>query len=250
METTHRHRSPAYPAIDLKDAIERARQFFQKEGKHKATIATAAGHWNYSETSSTRLTTVAALKSYGLMVDSGEGANRMVALSPLGLAIVQDERLVSPEREARIHEAALRPKTMADLWEKYGADLPSDDTLAHYLKTERDFNPKSVGEVIRIYRDNREFARLDESESVAETEHEESEPKDVPPEAAVKTRVITQGTSATGEEIANIRVARDCTIRLMATGPYSRKSIEALVAQLKLGLDLGTYDDLDEGDAE
>jgi len=36
----------------------------------------------------------------------------------------------------------------------------------------------------------------------------------------------------------------------MATGPYSRKSIEALVAQLKLGLDLGTYDDFKVGDAE
>lgn len=250
METSRRHRSPAYPGIDLKSAIDRARLFFQKEGKHKATIATAAGHWGYSETSSTRLTTIAALKSYGLMADSGEGSDRMVALSPLGLAIVQDERHISPEREVKIREAALLPKTMADLWEKYGVDLPSDDTLAHYLKTEREFNPKSVGDVIQIYKDNLAFARLDESEPAADTEHEESEPKDPPSEAAIKTRTFTQSTSATGEEIANIRVARDCTIRLMATGPYSRKSIEALVAQLKLGLDLGTYDELNEGDTE
>jgi len=250
METTRRHRSPAYPGIDLKDAIDRARQFFLKEGKHKATIATAASHWGYSETGSSRLTTIAALKSYGLMVDSGEGSGRMVAISPLGLAIVQDERHVSPEREASIRAAALHPKTMADLWEKYGVDLPSDDTLAHYLKAERDFNPKSVGDVIRIYKDNAAFAGLGESEQVADTEHQESESKEAPPEVAIKTKVFAQSISATGEEIANIRVARDCTIRLMATGPYSRKSIEALVAQLKLGLDLGTYDELNEGDAE
>ncbi|HVC17925.1 MAG TPA: hypothetical protein VNE18_11570 [Rhodanobacter sp.] len=174
----------------------------------------------------------------------------MVAISPLGLAIVQDERQISPEREAKIREAALLPKTMAGLWEKYGVDLPSDDTLAHYLKTERDFNPKSVGDVIKIYKDNAAFARLDESEPVVGTEHEESEPKEASPEVATKTKVFTQSSTATGEEIANIRVARDCTIRLMATGPYSRKSIEALVAQLKLGLDLGTYDDFKVGDAE
>lgn len=250
METSRRHRSPAYPGIDLKSAIDRARQFFQKEGKHKATIATAAGHWGYSETSSTRLTTIAALKSYGLMVDSGEGLDRMVAISPLGLAIVQDERQISTEREAKIREAALLPRTMADLWDKYGVDLPSDDTLAHYLKTERDFNPKSVGDVIQIYKDNVAFARLDESEHAVDTEHEESEPKETSAEVATKTKVFTQSSTAVGEEIANIRVARDCTIRLMATGPYSRKSIEALVAQLKLGLDLGTYDDLKVGDVE
>lgn len=250
MEISRRHRSPAYPGIDLKSAIDRARVFFQKEGKHKATIATAANHWGYSETSSTRLTTIAALKSYGLMVDSGEGSDRMVALSPLGLAIVQDERHISPEREAKIREAALLPKTMADLWEKYGTDLPSDDTLAHYLKTEREFNPKSVGDVIQIYKDNSAFARLDESAPTVGAEQEESVPKDAPPESVLKTRMFVQSTGATGEEIANIRVARDCTIRLVATGPYSRKSIEALVAQLKLGLDLGTYDDLAEDHAE
>lgn len=44
-------------------------------------------------------------------------------------------------------------------------------------------------------------------------------------------------------EIANIRVSRDCAIRLLADGPYTKKSIEALVAQLNLGLELGTYDD-------
>ena len=250
METSRRHRSPAYPGIDLEGAIDRARQFFLKEGKHKATLSTAASHWGYSDTSSTSLTTIAALKSYGLMVDSGEGSNRMVAISPLGLAIVQDERVISPERDASIRGAALQPKTMSDLWAKYGVDLPSDDTLAHYLKAERDFNPKSVGDVIRIYKDNATFARLGESEQVADTEHEEAEQKEGPPQVAIKTRLFTQSSSATGEEIANIRVARDCTIRLIATGPYSRKSIEALVAQLKLGLDLGTYDDLNEEEAE
>jgi len=258
---SRRHRSPSYPAIPLKDAIDRANVFFKKEGKHKATIATAAAHWGYSAASSGRLTTVAALKSYGLMEDSGEGAARKVNLTPLGLSIVQDERSVSPERDAAIRQAALLPKTMSDLWGKYGTDLPSNDTLSHYLKVERDFNPNAISDVIRIYKDNVVFAGLGTNDGIdadlandsvlpAHSDHD----VDATPVERTSVTTIKGGAHArimlAGEEIANIRVSRDCTIRLLATGPYSRKSIEALVAQLKLGLELGTYDDLevyDEG---
>lgn len=52
------------------------------------------------------------------------------------------------------------------------------------------------------------------------------------------------------EEIANIRVSRSCAIRLLADGEYNKKSIEALVAQLQLGLELGIYDDLDDEQEE
>jgi hypothetical protein len=45
-------------------------------------------------------------------------------------------------------------------------------------------------------------------------------------------------------EIANIRVTKDCAIRLLADGPYNKRSIEALVKNLQLQLELGTYDDL------
>jgi len=251
---TRRHRSPTYPSISLKDAIERAGLFFKKEGKHKATIATAAAHWGYSATSSARLTTVAALKAYGLLEDSGEGAARQVNLTPLGLSIIQDERTVSPERDASIRQAAMLPKTMADLWSKYGNELPSDDTLKHYLKVDREFNPNAVSDVIRIYKENVVFAGLGAKGGRAETsipidpvvdpEDDTLADKVAVPVAGNTKPDFVRSSFAPGEEIANVRVSRDCTIRLLATGPYSRKSIEALVAQLKLGLDLGTYDDL------
>lgn len=254
---SRRHRSPSYPAIPIKDAIDRAIVFFKKEGKHKATIATTAAHWGYSAASSGRLTTVAALKSYGLMEDSGEGAARKVYLTPLGLSIVQDERSVSPERDVAIRQAALLPKTMSDLWGKYGTDLPSNDTLSHYLKVERDFNPNAISDVIRIYKDNVVFAGLndglgadpDDGLGSSNGEEEDGTPTERPLTTSTKMGVAARPSLA-GEEIANIRVSRDCTIRLLATGPYSRKSIEALVAQLKLGLELGTYDDLEAADEE
>lgn len=48
---------------------------------------------------------------------------------------------------------------------------------------------------------------------------------------------------AAGTEIGVIRVSKDCAIRLIADGPYSKRSIEALVKNLQLQLELGTYDD-------
>jgi hypothetical protein len=150
---------------------------------------------------------------------------------------------------------------MSDLWGRYGTDLPSNDTLSHYLKVERDFNPNAISDVIRIYKDNVVFAGLGTNDGVdSGPDNDSASPPDDEHDAndtsAERTPITTTKAGAaarvmlTGEEIANIRVARDCTIRLLATGPYSRKSIEALVAQLKLGLDLGTYDDLEATDEE
>lgn len=51
-----------------------------------------------------------------------------------------------------------------------------------------------------------------------------------------------------GEEIANIRVSKKCTIWLIAFGPYSKQSIESLVAHLKLGLELGNFDNVLENE--
>lgn len=241
-----KHRSPAYPSISLKDAIERARIFFKKEGKHEAILETAAVHWGYSPTSSSKLSTAAALKSFGLLQEKGGG---MVQLTPLGLAIVQDERLISPERDAAIKQAALLPKIISELWGKYGVELPSHDTLTHYLKVDRGFNPKSVNDVIRVYKETVSYAGLGvRSNDDGTVAVESSEEKDM---NQVQSGTATENSArppvlpdVSGEEIANIRVSRDCTIRLIATGPYSKKSIEALLAQLKLGIELGTYDDI------
>ena len=49
--------------------------------------------------------------------------------------------------------------------------------------------------------------------------------------------------TAAEHEIANIRVSKDCAIRLLADGPYNKRSIEALVKNLQLQLELGSYDE-------
>ena len=40
-----KQRSPSHPGIPLQEAIERAKQFYKKEGKHEALVPTAITHW-------------------------------------------------------------------------------------------------------------------------------------------------------------------------------------------------------------
>lgn len=254
-----KQRSPSYPGITLEAAIARAKAFFSAEGKHEALVSTAVGHWKYGPKSSGGLLTIAALKSYGLMEDRGNGADRKVRLTPLGLSIVQDERMVSPERDSNIKKAALTPQILADLWNRYGLDRPSNDTVAHYLKVEREFTPTAAIEIIKIYEAAIRFAKLDTDEleeevdsAAAEYEEEDESCSVATPSPTFQkapgasTHVVKPISHIDGEEIANIRVSRTTTIRLLASGPYTRQSIEALVAQLKLGLELRTYDELSD----
>lgn len=253
-----KQRSPSYPGITLEAAIARAKAFFSAEGKHEALVTTAVGHWKYGPKSSGGLVTVSSLKAYGLMGDKGNGPDRKVYLTPLGLSIVQDERSTSPERDELIRKAALMPTILADLWGKYGAHRPSIDTVAHYLKVDKEYTPTAALEIIKIYEAAIRFANLDAEqpedpdETATDTDEQGMATSEVDitnlhlkkPAAAPHGVAVSSAISLAGEEIANIRVSRNTTIRLIASGPYSRQSIEALVAQLKLGLDLGTYDDL------
>ncbi|MCF3471260.1 hypothetical protein [Stenotrophomonas maltophilia] len=254
-----KQRSPSYPGITLQEAIDRAHQFYKKEGKHEALVQTAIPHWGYSSKSSGGLVTIAALKAYGLMADKGAGAERKVFLTPFGLNLILDERTVSPDRDKAIQQAALTPKIMAEMWSKFGRDLPSHETLRHYLRVERDFNDNAVNDVIKVYQANVQFARLGQGdvgfEEADEIEGDNGDADPPPPPPGTNApnpppRVVHAPAIAPlgGEEIGNYRVSKTTTIRLVATGPYSRQSIEGLVKQLQLGLDLGNFDDLPEGD--
>ena len=146
-----RHRSPAYPAITIDEAVERARTLFSREGKHAALATTAASHWGYKAKSSGGLQTIASLKAYGLLTDEGSGSQRKVSLSEDGLTIVRDEREVSPERDQLIAEAAFRPKIISEMWERFGTKLPSEDTVKHFLVVDLEYNPSAVSDIIRAY---------------------------------------------------------------------------------------------------
>lgn len=244
-----RLRSPSYPSLTIDEAVERARKLFSIEGKHPALVFIAVSNWGYKQKSSGGLKTISTLKTYGLLTDAGSGPDRTVQLSDVGLTIVQDERQVSPERDTLIREAAFKPKIISDMWAKYGDSLPSLDTVKHYLVVDRNYNPSAFGDIIRSYKSAVSWRTKEISEDIDGPPMEQNtQAGNVKTAPDIPHQAVCMPSAIENEEIANIRVSRTCAIRLLADGQYNRKSIEALVAQLKLGLDLGTYDDIDDED--
>lgn len=154
-------RSPAYPAISLETAIQRARQLYEKERRYPTAVTTVATHWGYRSLNGPAAQTVAALKRYGLVEDEGSADDRKVKLSELA-----DVILVHPDtaaRKAAIQDAALRPAIHREMWDKYHNDLPSDTNLLWELTHDRGFTETGAAEFVREYRSTISFAQLQDA---------------------------------------------------------------------------------------
>ncbi len=154
-ESRKKVRSPSFPFIGLREALDRARAFYEAEQRNAARAEVAAAHWGYSAKSSGGKQTIAALRSFGLL----EG-DSLVKLSGRGLRLVLDEREGSEERERLLQQAALMPPVHARLWERYGAELPSAQTLRLWLILDEGFNENSVDDFLGEYRETLEYAKL------------------------------------------------------------------------------------------
>jgi len=133
-----RHRSPAYPSLTITEAIKRVKQFYQVERKSNVPVSVAVSHWGYSEKSSGGKMVISALKSYGLMKDTGSGMSRMIRLTDDALNYVFD--------------TVLKPKILREMHENFPDNHVSDATLDFYLK-KIGYNPNAISDIINVYRD-------------------------------------------------------------------------------------------------
>lgn len=165
-----RVRSPAYPAFDLRTAIERAREIYKHEKRAAAPVSVVAKHCGLDITSSAGLRLIAALKQFALAVEQGSGEDRKIQLSPLALDILIAPSDDDPKRLAAIKRAALSPKIHRRLWEHYKGELPSDANIASYLVRDLDFNDAQVNRFIKEFRSTIAFAQLGVSDIMATAE--------------------------------------------------------------------------------
>ncbi|MBK7532024.1 hypothetical protein [Piscinibacter sp.] len=109
---------------------------------------------------------MAAMKSYGLMVDEGSGAERRLRLTELALRIVLDTRPDSAERGEMLRRAALSPNVCSEVHANWPDGLPSDETLHHYLVLERSFAPPNAL-AVKILKENQQLAKLSQGTSLS-----------------------------------------------------------------------------------
>lgn len=160
-----RGRSPAFPFISLRAAVERAKKLHEEEGRNSAPVKVATSHWNYAEKSSGAIRTLAALKAYGLL----ERTSGQVSLTDRALDIVMPG---SSRRDEALQAAAVAPAQFFKLWKKYAAALPSKGTLNHDLVRYEGFTESSVEDFIGNYKATIAFAGLDKSGTIAPDEQD------------------------------------------------------------------------------
>lgn len=153
-ETTQR-----FPFVSLEKALDRAKALYEADTRGaEMPLATAFQVWGYSEKSSGGFQTVAALKMYGLLRDSGSGEGRKVRLTSEAMHYFLDER--DEERSKLVQSFATTPKLLASLWQDWGTTPPSDTVARSHLKIDRGLNEQSARTVLGLYRTNLTFAGL------------------------------------------------------------------------------------------
>jgi hypothetical protein len=243
-----KHRSPAYPFISLRRALDRAREFYARQKQHPAPTSAAVGTWNFREKSSGGLQTISALKQYGLMMENESGTTRYVQLTEAALRILQDERPQSPERDANTKRLALLPKVYAEMWEKWGEALPDEATVKFFLVNEKKYNEAAFNDLFSAYKDTLEFAKLvgTDKTNVAGVEPERPKGRPLnpaPPFGAPPPPPLYGDRLMDGERIVfTHEVEPEHDVRILARGAIDRDLIEAVEAFLvlqrkKLGID-------------
>lgn len=155
-----RIRSPNYPAISLKETLERVAKVHERERQHPANKEVVIKGMGYSAIHGTSLGALSAALKYGLLEQDGRGQDYRV--SDRALAILHPH---SAEEKARaLEEAAHSPQLFAELLDHFKGELPSDDNLRAYL-VRRGFTTGSLAAVIQSFRDTMELV------SAIETPH-------------------------------------------------------------------------------
>ena len=179
-----RQRSRNFPMIDLAKALDRVRVLKDTGGGAYTPIEVAAKHWGYTVKSSVLLRTVGTLNQYKLLDAESGGRGRRIRPSILAMKIL--DHYDDTVRQAALQEAALSPAIYRELWDRYGGELPPDETLEWELRngTLTGFvGATSVTDFIRTFRETLKLARPPEDDKMAPEGKTE---KDVDPELALE----------------------------------------------------------------
>jgi hypothetical protein len=146
-----RSRSPNYPQIGLKEAIQRVSSVYKRDYQASLTRDLAAERLGYSGLNGKSLAVLAALGKFGLL----EGRGEETRVSDLAVRILAFPP-GSPERRAALEEAAGRPELFAELDQRFARAPASDAAIRAWLIT-RGFIPPAAEAAVRAYRETRQL---------------------------------------------------------------------------------------------
>jgi hypothetical protein len=239
-------RSPAYPAIAVKEAIEKAKALYDAQGKYPAPMSLAFDAWGYSAKSSGGRDIRAALKYFGLISLEGDGETGKVKLTDDALRILLDEREDQSEKKAIIRRVALNPVVHKKLLEQFPDGIKSDASVEHFLVFEEGFNKSAAGAVVAEFKATATYAELykpapdvvkSDPETVENDQTEEKIDSLGGHGGKVRQTPPLQGqvkVMAGERELTTGLLSKEANFRLLVSGPIGVKEIERLIAKLEL----------------
>ncbi len=164
-------RSPAYPVIGLKEAVEKVRLVYDNDYQNPIPRDVAAAHMGYASLNGKSLGVLSALNKFGLL----EGRADNTRVTDLAITIIAHDPGTAKRGEA-IAQAAAMPKLFAEIDAHFPGKKVSDQAIRSYLLTQK-FIPSAADAAIRSYRETKQLV---ENESVGyDSEDDESEGADM-----------------------------------------------------------------------
>ena len=144
-------RSPSYPSISLKEAIEKVTSIYEQNYQSPVPRHVAAELMGYGSLNGKSLGVLAALSKYGLI----EGRGDDTRVSDVALAIIAHEP-GTPERALAIADAAARPELFAEIDARFSGGKASNAAVRSWLMTQK-FIPAAAEAVVRAYRETKQL---------------------------------------------------------------------------------------------
>lgn len=222
------HRSPAYPAIGLAEAVAKTKMVWDREKSNRVALDVLANQLGYKSAVGPGGVTISALIKFGLIADDGSGSGRHARVTDRGRRIVLD----AEDRPRLLKEAALLPTIHKDLWEKYGAELPSPESMRRYLLVERNFNERVVDDFVQEYIDTLDYAGLRNTipQDAGGTGSAEREDPGRTPDPQRQTP--NRPRDRTGMTVLSFQISDRLVEVAVEGGPLTKSEIETLKAYL------------------
>jgi hypothetical protein len=196
-----RLRSPNYPALSLKEALEKIASVYRALHNHGAPREVIAKAIGYTGLNGASATAISALNKYGLLERNGD-EHRVSDRARRILTPLSDE-----EKAQAIREAAFAPELFAELAEKFPGRAPNEDLLKNYI-SRKGFAPGALSMVIQAYLETSEMVSSlgsaydsnspnQEEGSMPELNHHQSAPVRPP---ASPSQNVSQHNDISGKE--------------------------------------------------
>ncbi|MCX5633666.1 MAG: hypothetical protein NTW93_08350 [Phycisphaerae bacterium] len=232
-------RSPRYPSISLRDAVEKARALYKKEGRALVPRQVAVKAWDYKALHGKSMTMLASVAQYGLL----RNQSGSVGISEDAFVIIEAPP-DSPAKNEALERCLRTPNIFDEILQKHPESLPSDDTLKWDLK-QNGFSEQSASTTIWCLRDTIAFIKeqvkdYDGSNAVIKQE-EASNPESTP------MKVVSQQISKpiTGGVTWNFPLLGKTASVSISGGEPVQEEVDLLIKLLqafKSGLDKKSMD--------